>query len=98
MFRMVRINYHRTLASGGMEVDKIKHFRKKKSMTQTELAELTGVSVMTIRHYESGEREPRASDIKKLCEVLGVTEDELLNGPRARQCGHESRLKLSPMI
>jgi transcriptional regulator with XRE-family HTH domain len=37
---------------------------------------------MTIRRWESGEREPRASDIKKLCEVLGCTEVELLNGPQ----------------
>jgi transcriptional regulator with XRE-family HTH domain len=35
---------------------------------------------MTVRRWESGEREPRASDIQKLCEVLGVTESELLNG------------------
>jgi transcriptional regulator with XRE-family HTH domain len=31
--------------------------------------------------WESGLRESRVSDIKKLCEILGVTEAELLNGP-----------------
>jgi transcriptional regulator with XRE-family HTH domain len=36
---------------------------------------------MTIRRWETGLREPRASDIQKLCEVLGVSEAELLNGP-----------------
>jgi transcriptional regulator with XRE-family HTH domain len=40
---------------------------------------------LTIIRYESGEREPRASDIKKLCEVLNVTEAELLNGPAANE-------------
>jgi transcriptional regulator with XRE-family HTH domain len=36
----------------------------------------------TISRWENFLREPRASDIKKLCEVLGVTEAELLNGPK----------------
>ena len=36
---------------------------------------------MTIRRWESGQREPRASEIAKLCEVLGVSEAELLRGP-----------------
>lgn len=40
---------------------------------------------MTVRRWESGLREPRASDIKKLCEVLRVTEDELLNGPKSNE-------------
>lgn len=37
---------------------------------------------MTIRRWESGLREPRSSDIKALCEVLQVSESELLNGPK----------------
>jgi len=36
---------------------------------------------MTIRRWESGQREPRASDIAKLCKVLGVSEAELLRDP-----------------
>jgi transcriptional regulator with XRE-family HTH domain len=39
------------------------------------------VSFTTVRRWETGEREPRASDITKLCEVLHTTEAELLNGP-----------------
>jgi transcriptional regulator with XRE-family HTH domain len=45
------------------------------------LAELINVSLSSIRRWENGLREPRASDIKKLCEVLNVSEAELLNGP-----------------
>jgi transcriptional regulator with XRE-family HTH domain len=40
-----------------------------------------GVSVPTLARWERGTFQPRASDIKKLCEVLGVSEAELLNGP-----------------
>ena len=35
---------------------------------------------MTIRRWESGEVIPRISEIRQLCEVLGCTESELLNG------------------
>ena len=60
----------------------IRAYRQKQRFTQKELAEKTGLSVLTIFRYEAGEREPRASDIRKLCEALSITEDELLNGPR----------------
>jgi transcriptional regulator with XRE-family HTH domain len=63
----------------------IRHYRKNANLTQIELASLVSVSVDTVRRWESGLREPRASDIKKLCEVLGCTEAELLNGPAKRE-------------
>jgi transcriptional regulator with XRE-family HTH domain len=47
-----------------------------------ELASLISVSVDSIRRWESHIREPRASDIQNLCEVLGVSEAEILNGPK----------------
>ena len=43
-----------------------------------------GVHENTIRRWESGDFEPRSNDLLKLCEILGCTEAELLNGP-ARQ-------------
>jgi transcriptional regulator with XRE-family HTH domain len=69
--------------NGGTMVKKnfILYFRKKVGLSQKQLAELTGISEMSIRRYESGERDPRASDIKKLAETLGVTDAALLNGP-----------------
>jgi transcriptional regulator with XRE-family HTH domain len=61
----------------------IQLYRKRSRKTQAELAESLGVHEMTIRRWESGISEPRASDILKLCEVLGVGEAELLNGPES---------------
>lgn len=58
----------------------IKELRKKRGITQEELSALIGVHENTIRLWEKGTREPRSSDIAKLCEVLGCTESELLNG------------------
>ena len=39
-----------------------------------------GCHINTIRRWETGQREPRTSDLQRLCEVLGCTESELLNG------------------
>lgn len=58
----------------------IKELRKKRGITQEELSARIGVHENTIRLWEKGMREPRLSDIAKLCEVFECTESELLNG------------------
>lgn len=59
----------------------IKYFRTGKGTTQNELARSIKVSVMTVRRWGYEEREPRISEISRLCEFFGITETELLNGP-----------------
>ena len=59
----------------------IRLWRKRIGITQERLSELVGVHVNTVIRWEAGLREPRTSEIKKLCEVLNVSEAELLNGP-----------------
>ena len=63
----------------------IKTHRKRAGLTQQKLSGQICVHEITIRRWETGVREPRSSDIKALCEVLQVTESELLNGPKARK-------------
>lgn len=58
----------------------IHNFRKKRGLTQFELAELIGVHETTIRRWEKGQGEPSISDIRKLAQALDVSEDELLSG------------------
>ncbi len=58
----------------------LKMFREKAGLTQLELANAMGVQTQTVWRWEHGEREPSISLIKKLCEILGCTESELLNG------------------
>ena len=58
----------------------IKRLRKARGITQEKLADLMEVHENTIRLWEKGIREPRLSDITRLCEILGCTEAELLNG------------------
>ena len=60
----------------------IRFFRRKNKLTQEKLSELISCSVDTLQRWENGTREPRASDITKLCEILKCNETELLNGLR----------------
>ena len=50
----------------------IKSRRQNIGLTQKQLAELLGVTDVTISRWESGQREPIWSDFVKLCEVLGM--------------------------
>ena len=59
----------------------IKQWRKRVGLTQEKLADLVNVHLNTLSRWELGQREPRASEIAKLCEVLGVSEAELLREP-----------------
>ena len=63
----------------------IRTHRKRAGLTQQKLSGQICVHEMTIRRWESGLREPRSSDIKALCEVLQVSESELLNGPKVSE-------------
>ena len=54
----------------------IKSRRKNIGLTQVELAEKVGLTPLTIRRYESGEREPAVSDWEKICDVLGMKLDD----------------------
>ena len=63
----------------------IKQWRKRIGLTQEKLADLVNVHLNTLSRWELGQREPRASEIAKLCEVLGVSEAELLRGPQSKE-------------
>ena len=54
--------------------------RKQKCINQEELAHLLSINTATLSRWENGHFEPKASDIKRLCDVLKCTESELLNG------------------
>jgi len=58
-----------------MDGKMLRSLRKEKKLTQAELANLTGVSVMTIRRYESMDRIPRIDIVIKLMDVLKADSD-----------------------
>ena len=54
--------------------------RKKKGLSQDELAFAIGVSRQTIYTWEAGLNYPNIVMVKKIADVLEVTTDDLLNG------------------
>ena len=66
---------------------RLREARKRAGLTQPELAHLTEVHETTIRRWESGRENglPDVTHVKKLCEVLHVSEAELLNEPTGEQ-------------
>ena len=59
----------------------MKEIRLARGMTQQQLADAVGMSYQAISTYEVGTREPSIDIIKKLCEVLHCTPNELLADP-----------------
>lgn len=60
--------------------EKLKQLRKERKITQTELAQLLGVTTRTIQNYENGRLFPKNSEIYgKISSIFGVTADYLLD-------------------
>ena len=53
--------------------------RKQKGMTQEELAEKMLTSKQQISYWETGSRTMKINDLKKICEILEVTSDFILD-------------------
>lgn len=60
----------------------IADLRKEQNLTQRMLAEKIGVTDRAVSKWENGRGLPDVSYMKKLCEILGISVDELLSGER----------------
>lgn len=58
---------------------KIKDLRKKKGLSQEELAESTKVNLRTIQRIENNESEPRGKTLNLICQVLEVNAEDILD-------------------
>lgn len=56
--------------------------RKDKGLTQMQLAEKLNISNRAVSKWETGKSLPDASNMLELCELLGITVNELLSGER----------------
>jgi transcriptional regulator with XRE-family HTH domain len=56
--------------------------RKNKNLTQMQLAEKLGITDKAISKWERGIAMPDASIMLELCNILGITVNELLNGEK----------------
>jgi transcriptional regulator with XRE-family HTH domain len=59
-------------------VNGLRALRERRLLTQGELAERVGVRYQTVWTWETGVARPRPGAMRKLCEVLQVTPEELL--------------------
>lgn len=68
-------------------LDKLSEIRKRRGLTQSQLAERMGVEQPTVQRWEKGKREPDLGQLQTLAGVLGITAGELLDGDVAAPVG-----------
>jgi len=61
---------------------RLRSFREKRGLTQQDLAQAVGTTMMLISRYERGMHLPAADKVVALARVLHVTTDALLRGDR----------------
>ena len=69
--------------------------RKEKGLTQAKLAEQIGISDRAVSKWENGKSLPDASIMMELCDILGITVNDLLKGERVNM---EENAKVSNEI
>ena len=67
--------------------------RKEKNMTQSELASRINVTDRAVSKWENGRGMPELSLMKPLCNELGITINELLNGDRITDETYQEKLE-----
>ncbi|MFO8010268.1 MAG: helix-turn-helix transcriptional regulator [Dehalococcoidia bacterium] len=55
----------------------LKELREERFLTQEELAEMVGVTPLTISRWENGKRKPRLKAMRKLIKALNVDPKEI---------------------
>jgi transcriptional regulator with XRE-family HTH domain len=63
--------------------DRLRHARKEKGLSQTDLAERIGVSQPAVANWESGVHDPRRVMLAKIADVLSVSPEWLASGDRS---------------
>lgn len=65
--------------------------RKEKKLTQAELAEKLNITDRAVSKWETGKSMPDSSVMLELCEILGITVNELLSGQRVSAESYEKK-------
>ena len=65
-----------------MFLEKIRKSRKKQGLSQEQLAKISGLSRSSIINFESGRRDPRVKDLKKIARALDVPVEQLISDDR----------------
>ncbi len=76
---------------------RIRQARIEKNMTQMALADAMGVSYQAVSNWERGNSMPDISKLPELCELLGVTFEQLMGGPSRETKTVEKVLEGAPV-
>ena len=80
-----------------MDQEKIGKFitskRKEKNLTQSELAEILGVTDRAVSNWENGKNMPDLSLFKPLCEILNISINELMSGEKLNDLEYNKKLE-----
>lgn len=76
----------------------IKTKRKEKGMTQGQFGDMLGVSFKAVSKWENGKCMPDISILKKLCDILEISVDDLLVGKAVKNNIVESKNKFKKII
>lgn len=71
----------------------IKTLRKEKKLTQSELATKLGVTDKSISNWENGKNMPDLSLFKPLCEILGITINDLISGEKLNKDNYQEKFE-----
>ena len=63
---------------------RVLQFRKKRGLTQQQMADELGVHITQIKRYEAGTSQPSVDGLKKIALLLSVSTDELIFGDTGR--------------
>ncbi len=66
--------------------------RKEKGLTQRQLAEKLNITDRAVSKWETGKSVPDASIMLDLCEILGITVNELLSGERITMENYQKKV------
>lgn len=75
---------------------KLASLRKKKGMTQLELAEKLDISRQAVSRWEAGSVVPSTDNLKTLSDLYGVSVDYLLNEDADDSCGDAENQRQKP--
>jgi transcriptional regulator with XRE-family HTH domain len=70
----------------------IANCRREKGLTQAQLAEKLNITDRAISKWETGKCMPDSSIMLELCDILGVTVNELLSGERIEMNNYEEKV------
>ncbi len=59
--------------------ERIRQARKSAGFTQASLAEKSGVAAISIHQYESGKRQPRMEQLRRISDALGIPIESLIS-------------------